>query len=106
MSRSKILWLLAVLNAVLVAALCWKLGGDNPAYAAGAGRGDYIMVPGRLPGFNNGIIYMVDTRNGMLSAFVFDHNKNDFNIWEPINLTRLFENGPSIQPTRNPPRKP
>ncbi len=106
MSRSRILWALAVLNAVLVMAVCWKLGGENTAYAQRAGRGDYVMLPGKISTAPNGVIYMVDTRNGLLTSFMFDSNRSDFVPMEPINLTRIFDAGPSIQPTRNPPRKP
>ncbi|MGA2497662.1 MAG: hypothetical protein ABSH20_07960 [Tepidisphaeraceae bacterium] len=106
MSRSRMLWTLAALNAVLVVALCWKLGGENTAYAQRAGRGDYIMLPGRIPTAQNGVIYMVDTRNGLLTSFMYDSNRSDFVPMEPINLTRIFDAGPSINPTRNPPRKP
>ena len=69
MSRSRLLWTLAVLNAVLVTALCWKLGGENRAYAQRAGRGDYVMLPGKVTTAPNGVIYMVDTRNGLLECF-------------------------------------
>lgn len=106
MSRSRIVWLLAALNAVLVAALCWKVGGENAAYAQRApSRGDYVMMPARATGMTDGIIYMIDTRNGLLTGFAYDKNRGVFDAMEPINITRLFEAGPSIQPTRNPPRK-
>ena len=106
MSRLRMLWTLAALNAVLVVALCWKLGGENRAYAAPGGRGDYIMLPGKIPTAQNGVIYMIDTHNGLLTSFMFDSNRSDFVPMEPINLTRIFDAGPSIQPTKNPPRKP
>ena len=102
MSRSRLLWTLAVLNAVLVTALCWKLGGENRAYAQRAGRGDYVMLPGKVTTAPNGVIYMVDTRNGLLTWFKYDSNRSEVEVAEPINLTRIFEAGPSIAPGKGP----
>jgi hypothetical protein len=106
MTRKQILWALAALNAVLLVALSWRLGGENVAHAQRAARGEYIMVPARLTGANNGVIYMIDTRNGLLAGFAYDNNKNDFITFQPINLQRFMEaGGGAIQPNRNAPRK-
>ena len=105
MTRRQILWALAALNAVLLVALSWRLGGENVAHAQRAARGEYIMVPARVSGANNGIIYMIDTRNQLLSGFSFDNNKNEFVTLQPISLSRMLEGGGPIQPNRNVPRK-
>ena len=105
MTRRQILWALAALNAVLLVALSWRLGGENVAHANRPARGEYIMVPARISGANNGVIYMIDTRNGLLTGFSYDNNKNDFLTLQPINLQRVMEGGGAIQPNRNQPRK-
>lgn len=105
MTRRQILWALAALNAVLLVALSWKLGVENVAHAQRAARGEYIMVPARVTGANNGIIYMIDTRNQLLSGFSYDNNKNEFVTLQPISLARMLEGGGPIQPNRNVPRK-
>jgi hypothetical protein len=93
MKRSNVLWALAGLNAFLLVMLVWKLGGESAAHAQAPARGDYVMVPARVAGATNGVVYMIDTRNGMLSAFIYDSNRKDFNVMDPINLHRIFENG-------------
>jgi hypothetical protein len=108
MKRSKVLWALAGLNAMLVVVLMWRLGGENPARAQAAqARSDYLMVPARVSGANNGVVYMIDTRNGLLSAFFYDNNRKELNVMDPINLGRIFENGGGVGGgNRQQPRKP
>ena len=45
--------------------------------AIAAARGEYIMVPAKLSGAPNGVVYMVDTRNGLLGGFIYDQNRRD-----------------------------
>jgi len=77
MKRSKLLWGLLALNVFLAVVLALKLGAaDNPAHANHAmAGGDYIMAPARVQGFNNGVVFMLDTNDGILSAFTYDHNR-------------------------------
>jgi len=90
MKRSVVLWALAVLNAVLLVAITWKFGGENRAQAQARGRGDYVLLPARLSSAPNGVIYIVDTRNGLLSAFVYDSNRHVLNTMPPIDLGRVL----------------
>jgi hypothetical protein len=88
------IWSLAALNALLLVALTWKLGGEPAAHAqAGGVRGDFIMVPAKVSGANNGVVYMVDTRNMALSAFIFDSNRKSLDVMAPIDLNRIMEAG-------------
>ena len=97
MQRHKGLWALAGLNAFLAVVLLWKLGGDNSARAQAAqARSDYIMAPARVSGATNGVVYMLDTRNGVLSAFIFDSSRKELNVMEPIPLARVLEGGAGI----------
>lgn len=91
MKRSTVLWALAVLNALLLVALTWKLGGENRAHAQAGGRGDYILVPGRMAQANSGVIYVIETRNGVLGAVVYDSNRKVLNAIQPLPLNRFFQ---------------
>ena len=95
MKRSKVLWGLVVLNVFLVIVLSLKLGlAEKPARANNAlAAGEYIMAPARVQGFNNGLVFVLDTNNGVLSAFSYDHNRKTLNIMDPIPLGRFFEGG-------------
>jgi hypothetical protein len=91
MKQSTLLWLLAAANVLLAAALCQKLGTPVTAQAQRAAiGGDYIMLPGKASNWPAGIMYMIDTRNGLLSGFIFDHNRSDFSTMPPIDLNRVF----------------
>ena len=104
MSRRKLLWALAALNAVLLVALSWKMAGENTAHAQGApARGDLLMVPAKVVGANNGVVYIVDSRNAMLTAFFYDNNTKAMNTMPPIDLNRVFAQGAGAG---NPNRKP
>lgn len=101
MSRNRLLWALALLNAGLLTGLVWKLGGENEAHAQiGGRRAEYLMVPGRIPGAQNGVMYMVDTNNGLLSAYIFDQNRKAIDVMEPIDLNRIMQGGAVNQPNR------
>ena len=93
MKKRTMLWMLAALNAVLATALVFKLGGEPTAQAQARARGDYVMVPGLVNGVSNGVVYVVDTRNGLLSAFTFDHNTKEMQAMPPIDLNRVLGAG-------------
>jgi hypothetical protein len=93
MRRNRLIWGLAALNALLLVALTWKLGGEPTAHAQAGVRGDFIMVPAKVSGANNGVVYMVDTRNMQLSAFIFDSNRKSLDVMDPIDLNRIMQAG-------------
>jgi hypothetical protein len=91
--KSKAIWALAVVNVLLLASLC--LRGLTPAAHAQAGArpSDYIMIPGEVIGGNNSIIYIVDTRNGLLGARTLDpQGKLLVDMGAPIDLNRVMGN--------------
>ena len=94
MRRSKLLWGLALLNAILVSVLMWKIGGENVASAQARGRGEYIMIPADIPQAPNGVMFVLDTREGVLGAFYYDQNQKQLNVAQPIQVSRLFS-GPA-----------
>jgi hypothetical protein len=83
---------LAFLNAILVMVLIWTITPDNPAVAQAParGRGEFLMIPADVPNAPNGIMFVLDTRNGLLGAFVYDSNQRALNVMQPIDLARLF----------------
>src|SRR4030095_12600414 len=100
MKRSKVLWGLVALNVFLAVVLLFKrVAAERPAHANNAlAGGDYIMAPARITGFNNGVVFMLDTNNGVLSAFTYDNNRKQLDTMDPIPLTRLFEGGGRKRP--------
>ncbi len=88
MKRSTVLWLLAVLNALLLVGLTWKLGFENTAQAQPRRGGDYVLIPATISNNPNGAIYMLDTRNGIISGFVLD--RGVLKPMQPIPLQRVF----------------
>lgn len=102
MRRSRIIWALAIVNALLLVGLSWKLGGENKAYAQGGGRGDYIMVPARLPGANSGVIYVINTREKLLVPVVFDNRGQNGTLTagQAVNIQRIIENGAGVNGRR------
>src|SRR3954468_15139569 len=94
MKRAKVLWGLVVINVFLVIVLSLKLGvAEKPAYGNAMAGSDYIMAPARITGFNNGVVFILNTNDGILSAFSYDNNRKQLSAMEPIPLTRLFQGG-------------
>ena len=97
MTRSKALTGLVVLNAALAGVLVWKLSPENPAHAqANPARGEYLMVPARVTGFNNGVVYVLDTRNEALGGFAYNENRRAIEAMPGIDLRRVFDAGAGV----------
>jgi hypothetical protein len=87
--KSKLVWALVALNAVLLVSLIGQWLKPNTAVAQAAGRpSDYIIIPGSIQGSPGQVIYMVDTQNAVLSARQFDGKQ--FQDMRPIDLRRVF----------------
>lgn len=87
--KSKLVWALVALNAVLLVSLIGQWLKPNAAVAQAAARpSDYIIVPGSVQSSPSQVIYMVDTANSMLSARQFDGKQ--FQDMRPIDLRRVF----------------
>ena len=91
--KSRTVWALLALNAVLLATLAGRWIKPNTAVAnQGAARpGDYVMVPAEVVGGNGSVVYIVDTTNNQLSAMALDNDR--LVNMPPIDLTRVFERG-------------
>ena len=90
MRKRTMLWMLLAVNVALATALVWKIGGEPTAHAQVRARGDYVMIPGKVSGASNGVVYVVDTRNGLLGAFIYDHSGKDMSTMAPIDLARFM----------------
>lgn len=106
MNRRHLIWALAALNALLLGVLTWRFTGQNTAQAQNAPPGDYVMLPGRVTGANNGVVYMVDTRNELLTAFIYDSNRKEMSVMDPIDIKRIMEGGGVGGPLKNNPKRP
>lgn len=92
--KSKLVWALVALNALLLATLVGQWFKPNAAVAQFAPQqarpSDYLIVPGSIQGTQNELLYIVDTQNGLLSARLFDGQT--FQDMAPIQLNRIFGN--------------
>jgi len=93
--KSTFLWALIVLNAVLLCALVAPHVRSNSAMAAQNARrpGEYIMIPGEVTGGSAGVVYMLDTTNGELSAYTLQQGNDRLVSMPKINLTEIFARG-------------
>ena len=95
--KKPVLWSLVLLNAVLAGAFLFRLFPDNAAHAQANRRpGDYVMIPGALGAGSAAIIYVLDTSTGQLSAMSYDEPRNDIAMMAPLNLSRVFAAGETI----------
>jgi len=110
--KSTALWALIVINAALAAAFLGRVLNDNSALAqqAQARRpGDYVMIPGEVAGGPSGLVYMLDTTNGILGAITYDDTRREIGVMPSIDLNRVFEAAATAQPQQRqqqPARRP
>lgn len=92
-TKTKVLWALVALNAVLLGGTIFR--GSNAATAqVGGGRavpGDYLMIPGTVVGGNGDVIYILDETNRKLTARAFNVQRKELVDMVPIDLDRVFE---------------
>src|SRR4051812_8170423 len=111
--KSTVLWTLVIINALLLLSFIGRITRENAAIAqnapagggaagaagaagagaAGASRrpGDYLMIPGEVPGGTQSLVYIVDTTNGWLGAIAYDDTRNAIDVMPRIDLNRAFE---------------
>jgi hypothetical protein len=99
--KTTILWGLAGVNAALLGMFLSHYVRDNAANAQGpapavmvAGRpGDYLLCPGSLTGVASEVVYVIDTLNGQMGAFVYDANGRRLDTMAGVDLNRVFQAG-------------
>jgi hypothetical protein len=95
--KSAVLWGLGALNVALAAILIGNALPSNQARAQAGGRpSDYIMVPGQLPGITNGVVFILDTSKGELSAMSYDDVSNSISPMPKLNLEQVFKAGAGV----------
>lgn len=100
--RSMVLWCLLGVNIALVALFVLPRVRDNSALAQGVNRpADYLLIPGTVSGIDRGVVYIVDTTNGMMSAVAYEDSSGTIEVMPPTDLTRTFQEGPTRRTTRN-----
>jgi hypothetical protein len=88
--KSKAIWALAVVNVLLLASLCLRSLTPS-AQAQNVRPSDYIMIPADVVGGSNAVIFMIDTRSGMLNARSLDLQGNNLiDLGAPIDLGRVL----------------
>jgi hypothetical protein len=92
--KSKAVWGLIVINALLLGSLCLR-GLTPAAHAQAANRpSDYLMITGEVVGGNAALVYIVDERNGLLNARSLDaQGRVLVDMPQPIDLNRVFGRG-------------
>ena len=92
--KQNVLWVLVALNVLLAVALAGRMGSENTAQAQNAPRrriGEFIMIPGKVSGGANSVMYFIDTNNSMLGAMAYDDSRQVINSMDPIDLNRIFQ---------------
>lgn len=94
--KSAVFWGLAALNVLFVAVLVNKYLPENRAHAQ-ARPSDYLMVPGQLTGVTTGVVFIVDTSKGELSAMSYNDTNDTLNPMPKISLEQVFKAGGGIK---------
>ena len=94
--KSTLLWGLGALNVILAIVLINKYLPDQRAVAQVARPSDYIMVPAQITGFSSGVVIMVDTSKGELSAMTYNDTQNALEPMPKIDLNQVFRAGAGI----------
>ncbi len=94
--KTTAIWALVILNVMLLASLVWTRLPSNVVEAQVRRPGDYLMIPVDFQGARTGVVVVLDSTNGELSAIATD-DSNARNAkmsgMRPIKLTELFDRG-------------
>jgi hypothetical protein len=92
--KSTFLWALIVLNVMLLIGVIGRFSRPNAAVAQAVRRpGEYIMIPGEVTGGNAGVVYILDTTNGLLSALTLQPGNERLVNMPKIDLAQIFARG-------------
>lgn len=97
--KSTLMWALIFLNAILLGAFYSRIAKPNTASAqvppANQRRpGDYLMISGSVNGANSGIVYVVDTTNGLLGAMTYDDSRRVIDVMPVVDMNQAFNPRP------------
>ena len=104
--KSAMLWALVALNALLLVTFVGRFMPDNAAIAAQNNRrpGEYAMIPGEVTGGSAGVVYILDTTNGTLTAATFDQATGGGKLisQSQIDVAAIFNKGPAANQPQQP----
>jgi hypothetical protein len=94
--KSRVLWGLVGLNAVLLLVFAGRFVKPNTAEAQAQLRrpADYLMIPGDVQGSPTELVYVIDTTNGILGAMAYDDGSKTIQMMPSINLNAFFNPAP------------
>lgn len=87
--RSRLVWALVALNAVLLMTLVGQWLRPTMAVAQVPRASDYLMIPGTIQASPTDLVYIIDEANGLLTARFFDGQQFQ-DMGPPIDLNRLM----------------
>ena len=85
------IWSLVAVNALLAAAVVARLLPENTALAQNRRSGDYMMIPGNLPGEAASVVFVIDSANGLLGGMAYDDSAKHLQTMPSIDLNRVFD---------------
>jgi hypothetical protein len=99
--KSTVMWTLIFLNAILLGAFYSRIAKPNTAAAqvpAATDRrpGDYLMLAGEVNSANSGIVYIVDTSNGLLGAMTYNDSRKAIDVMPVVDLNQAFNPKPQV----------
>jgi len=89
--KTLLLWTLIVANVALAVTFIGRQTKPNAAIAQARRPGDFILIPGDVTGASSGVVYIIDSVNGELSAMIYDDSRKSLDAMPKINLARDFE---------------
>jgi hypothetical protein len=92
--RSKTVLALILLNLILLGSLWFRNGFSRSANAQIPKipePSEYIIVSGEAQGVSGGVLYLIDTRNHLMSVRAMNPNQNKIADFDPIDLSRVFK---------------
>jgi hypothetical protein len=97
--KSTVMWALIFLNAILMGAFYSRIAKPNTAYgqvtpANQRPPGDYLMIAGEVNGANSGVVYVVDTTNGLLGAMSYDDSHKSIDVMPVVDMNQAFNPKP------------
>ena len=100
--KSTMLWTLIVLNVALAATLAGRYMKPNVAEAQVRRAGDYLTIPVDFSGPSAGVVVVLDSTSGELSAVITDENVKRMSALPPMNLIQMFDKtaAPAPRPRR------
>jgi hypothetical protein len=104
--KTTVLWALVLTNALLLVSFIGRFTIPNAALAQARPRpGDYIMIPGQVTGVSSGLVFILDSTNGRLSAMTYNESNRRLDSMQSVDLQAVFQRAAGGG-APNPPNRP